>query len=83
MLSEGCVCKLKKALYGLKQSLLAWFRKFSKVVLKFSLQRFQTDHSVFHLHTSACYIFLVVYADAIVIIGDDVEGIALLKQFLQ
>jgi hypothetical protein len=71
MLSEGCVCKLKKTLYGLKQSPRAWFGKFSKAVLKFSLQKFQTDHSVFYLHTSACYIFLVVYVDAIVITKDD------------
>jgi len=74
--SPGRVCKLKKALYGLKQSPRAWFGKFSEAVLKFGLQRCQTDHSVFHLHTSAGYIFLVVYVDDIVITGDDSEGIA-------
>jgi hypothetical protein len=81
--SQDHVCKLRKTLYGLKQSLRAWFRRFSEVVLKFGLQRCQTDHSVFHLHTSAGYILLVVYIDDIVITGDDSGGIARLKQFLQ
>jgi hypothetical protein len=74
---------LKKALYGLKQSPRAWFGKFFEAVLKFGLQRCQTDHSVFHLYTSAGYIFLVVYVDDIVITEDDSGGIARLKQFLQ
>jgi transposase InsO family protein len=81
--SQGYVCKLRKALYGLKQSPRAWFGKFFETVLKFGLQRCQTDHSVFHLHTSAGYILLVVYVDDIVITGDDSGGIARLKQFLQ
>jgi hypothetical protein len=81
--SQGRVSKLKKPLYGFKQSPRAWFAKFSEVVLKFSLQRCQTDHSVFHLNTSVGYIFLVVYVDDIVITGDDSGGIAQLKQFLR
>ena len=80
---RGCVCKLKKTLYGLKQSPQAWFGKFSEAIMEFGLQRCQTDHSVFHLHTSAGYILLVVYVDDIVITGDDSGGIARLKLFLQ
>jgi hypothetical protein len=55
--------------------------KFSEAVLKFGLQRCQTDHSIFLLHTSAGYIF-VAYIDDIVITGDDSGGIARLKRFL-
>ncbi|XP_022891851.1 sodium/hydrogen exchanger 7-like [Olea europaea var. sylvestris] len=77
------LCKLKKALYGLKQSPRKWFGKFSEVGLKFGLQRCQTDYSVFHLQTGAGHIILVVYVDDIVITGDDANGIARLKQFLQ
>jgi hypothetical protein len=80
---RSCVCKLKKALYDLKQSPWAWFGKFSEVVMEFGLKRYQTDHLVFHLHTSAGYILLVVYVDDIVIIGDDSGDIARLKMFLQ
>jgi hypothetical protein len=66
-----------------KQSPRAWFRKFFNVVLEFGLQRCQTDHSVFHSHTSASYILLVVYVDDIAFVGYDLGGIAQLKQFLQ
>jgi hypothetical protein len=51
--------------------------------MEFGLQRCQTNHSIFHLHTSAGYILLVVYVDDIVIIGDDSRGIAQFKLFLQ
>ena len=51
--------------------------------MEFGLQRCQIDHSVFHLHTSASYIFLVVYVDDIVITDGDSGGIARLKLFLQ
>jgi hypothetical protein len=73
---QGCVYKLKKALYGLKKSLRAWLGKFYEAVLEFGLQRCQADHLVFHLHTRAGYILLVVYVDDIVITGDDSGGIA-------
>jgi hypothetical protein len=56
---------------------------FSEAIMEFGLQRWQTDHSVFHLHTSVGYILLVVYVDDIVITGDDSRGIARLKLFLQ
>jgi hypothetical protein len=74
---------LKKALYGLKQSPKEWFGKFSEAILEFGLQKCQTNHSVYHLHTSASYILLVEYVDDIVITGDDSNGIDRLKQFLQ
>jgi hypothetical protein len=73
---QGRVFKLKKALYGLKQSLRSWFGKFFEAVLEFGLQRCHKDHSMFHLHTSVGYIFLVVYVDDIVINGDDSGVIA-------
>jgi len=76
---KGRVCKLKKTLSGLKQSPRAWFGKFSKAVLEFGLQRCQTDHSIFHSHSSAAcagYILLEVYVDDIVIIEDDSRSIA-------
>ncbi|XP_042946557.1 uncharacterized protein LOC122279793 isoform X1 [Carya illinoinensis] len=79
---RGTVCRLKKALYGLKQSPRAWFGRFSDAVLNFGLHRCQTDHSVFHLHSDAGHILLVVYVDDIVITGSDSAGIIRLKQFL-
>lgn len=66
------VFKLKMALYVLKQSSRAWFGKFSKIFLEFGLGMCQTNHSVFHLQTDACFFILIVYVYDIVITSDDV-----------
>jgi len=80
---SGMVCKLYRSLYGLKQSPRAWFGKFSSIVQKFGLRRSKADHSVFYKHTSPgkC-IYLIVYVDDIVIIGNDTAGISQLKEHL-
>jgi hypothetical protein len=44
--------------------------------MEFGAQHCQTDHSMFHLHTIASYILLVVYVDDIVITSDDLGSIA-------
>ena len=79
----GLVCKLRRSLYGLKQSPRAWFSRFSSVVQEFGMIRNAADHSVFYHHSSIgkC-IYLIVYVDAIVIIGTDQNGIQKLKQHL-
>ena len=41
------VCRLCKVIYGLKQSPKAWFGNFSEAVIKFGLQRCQSNHFVF------------------------------------
>jgi len=79
---RGYVCRLHKALYGLKQSPRAWFGRFSNVVQQYGMIRSEADHSVFYKCSPNKYIYLVVYVDDIVIIGDDHDGIARLKHHL-
>lgn len=69
------VCELKKLLYGLKQSPQAQFSRSSSAVLDFELVRSLLDHSVFYRHYEGRRIFLVVYVDDLVIVGDDEVGI--------
>lgn len=77
------VCRLNRSLYGLKQSPRAWFGRFSSALIQFGMTRCEADHSVFFLHSSnGQHIFLVVYVDDIVIIGDDTDGIQRLKTHL-
>ena len=66
------VCKLRCSLYGLKQSLQAWFGWFSSVVQEFGMTWGTANHSIFYHHTSSrqC-IYLIVYVDDIVIMGND------------
>ena len=55
---------------------------FSEVVQEFELKMSKCDHSVFHRHSIAGTILLIVYVDDIVIIGSDYTGISSLKSFL-
>lgn len=79
---KGCGLHLKKSLYGLKQNSRAWFDKFSKVALEFGLNKSKYDHSIFYRQLAVGLIFLVIYVDDIVIIGDDCAGIFFFKSFL-
>ena len=80
--SKHLVCQLQKALYGLKQSPLAWFDRFSAVVLGYGFQRSTYDHSIFVCHSSTGIVVLIVYVDDIIISGSDSTGIADLKRYL-
>jgi hypothetical protein len=77
------VCKEQKSLYGLNQSPRAWFGKFCKVIQQFGMIHSETGHSAFF---KCSYlnkvIYLVIYADDIVITDNDQEGIKDLKQHL-
>ena len=80
---SGLVYRLHRSLYGLKQSPRAWFGRFNFVVQEFGMTRSTSDHSVFYHHTSSrqC-MYLIVYVDDIVIMGNDQDDIQRLKQHL-
>lgn len=77
------VRKLKKSLYGLKQLSRAWFDRFSKAVKRFGYTQCQADHTLFikQLGRGESSI-LIVYVDDIVLIGDFLEEMKRLKNFL-
>ena len=80
--SSGLICRLRKFLYGLKQSPRAWFEKFSSVVQQFGMTLSEVDHLVFYRHSRVRSIYLVVYVDDIVLIGNDNHVISQIKQHI-
>lgn len=69
--------------YGLKQSPHAWFDRFHTVVQQFgmSMTCSEADHSIFYCRSTQGCIYLIIYVDAIVIIGSEL-GIVHMKQYL-
>ena len=65
------VCRLWKSLYGLKQAPRAWFERFSTQLLHMRFQASLADSSLFILHHGKLVIYLLVYVDDIVIIGNN------------
>jgi len=76
---SGYVCKLKKALYGLKQVPRAWVEKFSIVISSLGFLSNSHDSALFIKCTIADHIILSSYVDDMIITGDDINGILVLK----
>jgi len=75
----GYVCKLNKALYGLKQAPCAWFEKFYIVISSLGFVSSSHDSAFFIKCTDAGRIILSLYVDDMIITGDDIDGISILK----
>ena len=73
------VCKLKKSLYGLKQSPTMWYRKFDTFIRGLGFTRSKADHYVYFKLIGDCAIYLVLYVDDMLLVGNDKEIIKDLK----
>jgi hypothetical protein len=69
------VCKLKNSLYGLKQSPRMWYKKFDTYMLGFGFTRSKEDHCVYFKLIGDHLIYLVLYVDDMVLIGNKKETI--------
>ena len=73
------VCRLKKSLYGLKQSPRMWYQKFDTYIRGLGFTRSKEDHCVYFKLIGDCVIYLVLYVDDMLLIGNDKEIIQDLK----
>ena len=78
----GQVCKLERSLYGLKQASRKWSLELTKFLLKHGFRQSKSDYSLFTHVSQGCSIFILVYVDDLLIIGDDAQSIAHIKQAL-
>jgi hypothetical protein len=76
---SGYVYKLKKALYSLKQAPRAWFEEFSIVISSLGFISSSHDSTLFIKCTDTGRILLSLYVDDMIITGDDIDGILVLK----
>uniref|UniRef100_A0A803Q706 Reverse transcriptase Ty1/copia-type domain-containing protein n=1 Tax=Cannabis sativa TaxID=3483 RepID=A0A803Q706_CANSA len=79
------VCKLQKALYGLRQAPRAWFDRLQQVLSSIGFCSSVSDPSLFFYKQGDAELYLLVYVDDILLIGNNnltVRGIiAKLQQF--
>eukprot|EP00253_Pinus_taeda_P016938 PITA_16938 len=73
------VCKLKKSLYGLKQSPRMWDQKFDTFIQGLGFTRSKADHCVYFKVIGDRVIYLVLYVDDMLLVGNDKEIIQDLK----
>jgi hypothetical protein len=71
--NKELVCKLKKSSYDLKQSPKMWYQKFDTYMLGLGFTRSKEDHCVYFKLIGDHLIYLVLYVDDMLLIGNNKE----------
>ena len=80
--NEKKVCKLIKSLYGLKQARKQWHEKFDSVVLSNGFSHNSADKCIYSKFTKDYGVIICFYVDDMLIIGTNLEGIRITKEYL-
>ena len=75
-------CKIKKSLYGLKQSPRMWYQKFDKYIHGLGFVRSEVDHCVYYKKVGEQFIYVVLYVDDMLLVGNNMEVIKEVKMKL-
>jgi len=67
------VFHLKKFIYGLKQAPHAWFHRFSSFFISQGLVCSKVDSSIFVYHRQSTILIILLYVDAMLVIGNDLS----------
>ena len=71
--NKELVCRLKNSLYGLKQSPRMWYQKFDTFIRGLGFTRSKVDHCVHFKLICDRVIYLVLYVDDMLLVGNDKE----------
>ena len=80
---EHMVCKLQRFIYGLKQTSRSWNIKFDQAIKTFGFDKNPDEPCVYKRIQGATVIFLVLYVNDILLIGNDVEVLSNIKSWLK
>ena len=76
---ERMVCKLKRSIYGLKQASRSWNIRFDQAIKLFGFEQNLDEPCVYKRHRNKVVMFLVLYVDDILLIGNDVGVMSSIK----
>ena len=79
---ENKVCKLLKSIYGLKQASRSWNVRFDNVVKTYDFEQNADEPCVYKHFKNKNVVFLVLYVDDILIIGNDIGVLTSVKVWL-
>lgn len=74
----GKVLKLTRSLYGLKKSPRYWYEHFNRTIVEYGFKRSENDSCLFIKKD----LYLLVYVDDLLIMGNDLQEIVSVKKFL-
>ena len=73
------MCKLHKSIYGLKQAFRSRNRHFDQTIKTFDFKQNKDEPCVYKKTYGNVVVFLVLYVDNILLIGNDVGLLSLVK----
>ena len=76
------VCKLNRSIYGLKQASRSWNIRFDDAVKSFGFTQNMDEPCVYKKVSGSAVVFLVLYVDDILLIGNDVGMLSSVKVWL-
>ena len=79
---EKKVCKLLKLIYELKQVSHSWNQRFDQSIKTFSFEQNVDELCVYKHIKDGKVVFLVIYVDDILLIGNDVRNLSSIKLWL-
>ena len=79
---EHMVCKLKRSIYGLKQESRSWNIRFDQAIKSFGFEQNLDEPCVYKRYQDKVVMFLVLYVDDILLIGNDVGVMSSVKVWL-
>ena len=80
--NAGKVCKLQRSIYGLKQASRSWNLCFDEAVKNYGFIKNKDESCVYKRVSGSTIIFLVLYVDDILLIGNDIPELAVVKNWL-
>jgi len=76
------ISKLKKSIYGLKQASRSWNIRFDELVKGFGFHLNEEEPCVYKKESGSAVVFLILYVDGILLIGNDIPMLQLIKTSL-
>ena len=79
---EHMVCKLQRSIYGLKQASRSWNIRFDQAITSFGFEKSPDEPCVYKRIQEQKIVFLVLYVDDILLIGNDKQVLSGVKDWL-
>ena len=80
--NSGKICKLQRSIYGLKQASRSWNLHFDEAVKEFGFIKNEDESCVNKKVSGSIVVFLVLYVDDILFIGNDIPALQNVKSWL-
>ena len=81
-IEESKVCRLQRSIYGLKQASRSWNIRFDKAIKTYGFVKNGEEPCIYKWANGPVVVFLVLYVDDILLIGNDVPTLQGIKIWL-